>query len=490
ASYPLRGQMALLAFTYSCYMAVVAITAWEISAAVLFIRLGVLGVVAFIGCFMSHELMKSMLAQAESRAESERRAGLLANVARAARSVNNLETDRVLAEVVDCASSLGFEAANFAFFDESNHTYRVGYGVGLPEEYRDSVHPYSVGMPGMVRGRRATVIVDDYSSLPNAIPVLARAGFSSVIAAPVMAQGRMRAVLVSGTRSRTRIAPQVVEAFELLAALAGRALENAARFEDEQRTVERLAELDQLKSDFLSNVSHEIRTPLTVIAAAGSTLDRLHDRLPEETKHEILSRLNANVLALDGVISTLLDFSRLDAGKLAPEVESFDLGESVRAAAARLAPLFKEHALDEKTELGLTVMADRVLMDRVIENLVANAAKHTPFGTAVEISARREDGHVIVCVSDNGPGIPSGELAHLSERFFRGGHPDRRTTRGLGLGLALVSEILRLHSTSLEISSRAGTGSEFGFRLPFHPSFGVNGRARNGGARRAAAVGF
>jgi two-component system OmpR family sensor kinase len=114
---------------------------------------------------------------------------------------------------------------------------------------------------------------------------------------------------------------------------------------------------------------------------------------------------------------------------------------------------------------GLTVRADPLLLERVMENLLSNAAKHTPEGTAIEIAARVIDGAVEISVADEGPGIPEKELRYLGDRFFRGGDPNTRT-RGTGLGLAVVREILRLHDATLEIESREGRGSRFSFALP------------------------
>ena len=99
------------------------------------------------------------------------------------------------------------------------------------------------------------------------------------------------------------------------------------------------------------------------------------------------------------------------------------------------------------------------------ENLLTNAAKHTQPGTRVKLSARPMDGSVVVAVEDEGPGIPEEELAHVGERFFRGGEINTRK-RGLGLGLAIASEILELHGSQLEVDSEVGRGTRFSFRLP------------------------
>src|SRR5439155_4725122 len=153
----------------------------------------------------------------------------------------------------------------------------------------------------------------------------------------------------------------------------GAALYIARRFEDEHRSVERLAELDRLKSDFLSNVSHELRTPLTVIIGNGRTHSGSWRDLDDELKLELLGRLNANALSLNAIIATLLDFSRLEAGHVTPRTEPFDLGALLEATVGRLSSLFVQHVLTVEIGPGLQVLADAPLIDRVVENLLVNA---------------------------------------------------------------------------------------------------------------------
>jgi signal transduction histidine kinase len=121
------------------------------------------------------------------------------------------------------------------------------------------------------------------------------------------------------------------------------------------------------------------------------------------------------------------------------------------------------------------VMADASLIDRVVENLLSNASKHTRPGTEVRLEAKTEADMARVSVVDDGPGISPDDLRHLGERFFRGGDPNTRTTRGTGLGLALAKEVLRLHGTDLEVQSEIGRGSRFSFRLPLAPPLQVQG---------------
>lgn len=487
ASYPRRAQLCLLAFTSACYLGVQAVAAGDVDTAALFLRLAILATAAFLAGFLSRELGRQIGEHGETHTESARRAALLATVAGAARSINSLDSDLVLAGVVGSAISLGFDGANFAFFDEGMDTFRLGYAYGLPEDYvTAAAHPATAGMPGIVLERRETVVVADYQSHPRAAPRLREAGFEVAIGAPVWLQGRLVAVLCAGTTSDRHIGQEDVEAFELLAALAGRALENARAFEEERRTVERLAELDRLKQDFFATVSHELRTPLTVIKGTGLTLEKRWDSLRPEVALELVGRANDNVRTLESIITTLLDFSRLEAGKMPVNLETVDLRLVLRSAATRLSGLFREGALTTDFAEPLPVLADRTLLGRVAENLLTNAAKHTPPGTRVRLSAFREGASARVEVADGGPGIPPEELRRLGERFFRGGDVNTRRSRGLGLGLAFVREILELHGSALEVESAPGRGARFRFGLPLLADPALEGHPKDSGFARSS----
>jgi diguanylate cyclase (GGDEF)-like protein len=180
---------------------------------------------------------------ASARATSEHRAQLLRAVARAAGSISALDSDAVLAGVVDTLVGLGFEAANLCVFDDATDTYTVVQPRGLPETYATGPQPASRGMPALVRQHRSLVTLENYSDHALAVPELVFLGIRTAVAAPVWVQGRLAAALVAGS---TRVLParsEDLEAFELLAGQAGRALENAQRYEEERRAREVLTEV-------------------------------------------------------------------------------------------------------------------------------------------------------------------------------------------------------------------------------------------------------
>lgn len=419
---------------------------------------GIMGIIGLVAGVMAENLSRE-------REAADRRAFLVATVASVGRR-STLDPDEVLSTVMDACLHLGFEAGGIAVYDEASRTYGLVHGRNLPDEFLLTRHPITEGLVGQVHEERRTLTVAHYDTFSGTVPQLRGAGFKSVVASPVWSGGTLIAALAAGTRTDHRLEPEEVEAIELLAAQAGRALENAQRFEDERRTVERLGELDRMKRDFLSMVSHEIRTPLTAIEGLGLTLHESWDALEEQERRALLARMNANSATLHGIITSLLDFSRLEAGSLEAKTERLDLHDLLFAVAGRLETLVSEHVFSVDADPGLEVMGDPFLLDRVVENLVSNAAKHTPIGTRIEVAARPHATVAEISVTDTGPGISQHDLDHLGQKFYRGGDPNARPTKGIGLGLALIREILELHGTSLAVDSTLGEGSRFAFRLP------------------------
>ncbi|MGH2751192.1 MAG: ATP-binding protein [Actinomycetota bacterium] len=463
--YPLRYQLALLGATVVTYVAAVLVEESSARVGDLVFRLAVLSVAFAVGSFISSEFRRVIDAETQARAESERRAALFQTVAIAARDVGNLDPDEVIRTVVRAAQRLGFEAASISAVDHETETYASIYGLGLPDAYLTERFPFDMGGVGLCIRKGRTIVIDDYRKMKVPVPVLSKLGFRSVMATPIRLHGELRAVLVGGARERLRISDEEIEVFELLAAQASRALEIAEGFEQKSDALERMRELDRMKSDFISTVSHEIRTPLTAIEGFGATLERHYHELATEERVELLMRLNANSRVLHDIVTNLLDFSRIEEGKFAIELKPVILSQRVDALVSRLQPLLRDHEMAVQVSAEVLVEADPLLLDRVLENLLSNAAKYTAAGTRIWIEAHANGDGVSVVVGDEGPGIPGEELGRLGERFFRGGDPNDRRVRGAGLGLAFAKEVLELHGSSLQVASAAGEGTTFSFRL-------------------------
>jgi signal transduction histidine kinase len=464
--YPMRFQIGLLGVTIASYTFAVLIAPQPARPGDLVFRLAILCVAFAVDSLISSEFRQVIAAEVRARAESERRAALLKSVAEAARGIGNLKPNEVIRAVVHATESLGFEAANISSVDHETQTYVSIYGVGIPDEYRRTRYPFSMGGVGMCIREARTIVIDDYREMKIPIPMLSRLGFRSVMATPIWLRGELKAVLVAGAKETLRISDEEVEAFELLAAQASSTLEVAEGFEQKAEALERMQALDRMKNDFISTVSHEIRTPLTAIEGFGSTLERYYTQLGSKERMELLTRLNANSRVLHDIVTNLLDFSRIEEGKFSIDPKPVGLAHRVEALISRLQPLLREHVVAVEVDGELLVEADPMLLDRVLENLLSNAAKYTPSGCRLWIEGRLENDRVRIVVGDEGPGIPAEELERLGERFFRGGDPNDRRVRGAGLGLAFAKEVLELHGSALEVVSTQREGTQFSFTLP------------------------
>jgi signal transduction histidine kinase len=399
-------------------------------------------------------------ADAASRQEAELRAQLLASVLR----TNSLEPDAVLDAVTDGLCGLGFDAVTVRAVDPELETLRLVAGAGLDDLHLPPEVPIErAGLSGVVVQTGEPIVVDDYPRHPAAIGRARH--LAGVMAAPVGRAGEVRAV-VAGGRREGQLTDVQREAMLLLAEQAGRALDRADAYERDRRTVEQLRSLDARVQDFVSTVSHELRTPLTVIQGLGHTLARRWDDLDDARRTDLFIRIDANAERLATMVRSLLDTSALDKGRLVPQTEIIDVHTTVRRLLHRLATVTAAHPVDVDVDEGLEVEVDPGLFEHVLENLLTNVAKHTPQGTRARVAATPGPTSVLVEVSDDGPGIPEDDLPFVLDRFFRGGDPTRRTSPGLGLGLALANDIVAAHGSELHAVSGAGRGTVFRFEVP------------------------
>jgi signal transduction histidine kinase len=377
------------------------------------------------------------------------------------------QPDRVPAIAVRAAMELGCDGVSFRVLDDQQITHRTLESAGLAEDPRDTTS-LSAGMADLVLHRGETVaarLTPEEGEAPLPQP---SGDFVAAVASPIWIEGWIAAVLVGVVRADGRLTPHMVAAFGLLASQAGLTLDNAQRIEEGRQTAGRLEEGDRLKSEFLTTISHEMRTPLTVLMGNGLTLEQSWTELDEEGRLELLAGMNTNVRILDGMLTNLLDYARLEAGELWVSFEPFDISGMLRAVCERSEGAVGDRHLRTEIEDDLLASGDVVLIRRIVSHLLGNAAAHTPPGTTITASCHRRDGEVLVEIADDGPGIAEGDLPFLGERFFRAGDVNARP-KGLGLGLALALGILDLHGSKLVVENAADGGARFSFSLPRVP---------------------
>jgi signal transduction histidine kinase len=229
----------------------------------------------------------------------------------------------------------------------------------------------------------------------------------------------------------------------------------------------RLAELDRLKSDFVSMVSHELRTPLGLIKGYVGTLLRRDAPLDEATREEFLQVIDEETDRLTELVTNLLDMSRIEAGTLRIERRPIQLTRLLGDSAERLRAREPDRALYVDVPGGLpTVRADERRIAQVVDNLLTNAARYSPEATPITLDARAVNGGVEVRVVDQGIGIPPEKQDQVFEKFFRVDASDTRRFAGTGLGLAICRGIVQAHGGEIWVQSEPGHGSTFAFRLP------------------------
>ena len=257
---------------------------------------------------------------------------------------------------------------------------------------------------------------------------------------------------------------------DLVAGQITAAINNGDAYQQERRRAEALAEIDRAKTAFFSNISHEFRTPLTLML---SPLEEVLAKPPPQllADHRVLlTTAHRNGMRLLKLVNTLLDFSRIEAGRVTASYEPVDLS----ALTAELASNFRS-ALDraglrlaiDARPLPGPVHVDRDMWEKIVLNLLSNAFKFTFEGEiAVTVRASADGEHADVEVRDTGTGIAPGELPHVFERFRRVEGARGRSFEGSGIGLALVQELVTLHGGSIRVESEIGRGSVFTVSIP------------------------
>ena len=297
---------------------------------------------------------------------------------------------------------------------------------------------------------------------------IGRAQVSRAVALPIARPGEDRpaGVVVAGLSPRLLFDESYRGFLDLVADQIATAVANVRALQETRARAEALAELDRAKTAFFSNVSHEFRTPLTLLLAPLDDLLR-HD-LPDAS-HGLAGIAHRNALRLLKLVNTLLEFSRIEWGRIEAVYEAVslsaltaELASAFRSAVERAGLRFEIDA----PELDEPVYIDREMWEKVVFNLLSNALKFT-FDGSIKVRVRRDGAQAVVEVADTGTGIPAAELTNVFTRFHRIRGARGRSEEGTGIGLALVQELVRLHGGAVSVESAEGKGSRFTIRVPF-----------------------
>lgn len=285
---------------------------------------------------------------------------------------------------------------------------------------------------------------------------------------PIVAPGVLKPTgfLVGGLSPRRIIDADYRSFFDLIAGHVGTAIANARAYQEERKRAEALAEIDRAKTAFFSNVSHEFRTPLTLMLGPLEEALHVESLLPDV--RERLDVAHRNSVRLLKLVNTLLDFSRIEAGRIEAVYEPVDLCTLTEELASVFRSAIESAGIRlvvQCATLKNPVYVDRAMWEKIVFNLLSNAFKFT-FEGEIKLTLQEAGSQVVLAVSDTGTGIPEAELQHLFERFHRVKGARGRSYEGSGIGLALVQELVKLHGGTVSVSSELEHGSTFTVTMP------------------------
>ncbi len=411
----------------------------------------------------------------------ERRLGLLRELAaRATEGRTADEACSIAAEILGhCPKDLPFSA--MYLLDNEGKVARLAGAAGVEKD--NAAVPASIELAEnsdvgwspfaqLALRQNSIAVVDGLSSRLSDVP---RGPWPDppntgvIVPIPSAKAGDLRGFLIHGVSARLSLDDNYRTFFQLIAAQIATAISNAEAYEAERRRAEALAEIDRAKTAFFSNVSHEFRTPLTLmLGPLQDLLSRNDAQLSSNAKHQ-LELVNRNGARLLRLVNTLLDFSRIEAGRVHAFYQATDLG----AYTAELASVFR--SATEKAGLRLTVdcrdlrepvYVDRDMWEKIVLNLISNAFKFT-FDGEIAVTIDRVGDIAELRVRDTGVGIPAEAMPKLFERFHRVSNTRSRTHEGSGIGLALVQELIKLHGGAIQVESTVDQGTTFIITLPF-----------------------
>ena len=319
----------------------------------------------------------------------------------------------------------------------------------------------------VVASGRATTLIDDVDRRIGSVICMPEVTPSRAFALPISGLGgeRLAGILIAGVNPM-RPLEESRSFHELIASQLETSISNARAKQHARERAQALADLDRAKTLFFSNISHELRTPLTLL------LGPLHDVLGhgaiDRSDRELLEIAHRGGRRLLKLVNSLLEFSRIEAGRIEAAYEPADLAILTTDLASVFRSAFERAGVALQIDcppLPEPVFVDCDMWEKIVLNLVSNAFKFT-FAGRVGVRLRALAAHVELEVADTGCGVAADDLPKLFERFFRGRPPQSRTHEGSGIGLSLVHELVKLHGGSVEACSEIGRGTTFTVRIP------------------------
>lgn len=289
-------------------------------------------------------------------------------------------------------------------------------------------------------------------------------GLRSLVAVPLCADGVPFGSLILCFPETGAMSEEDLDLLEVYADQAALVILRAQAYEREKTAAEQIQEADRLKTEFLAMVSHELRTPLTSVKGWVDTVLLRWDRFDDDRRRQLLSRASTNADELTRLVDQLLDFSKIEAGRVELRPQVLPLRSAIEGITNDLLPALGDRELILDIN-GTSAVADVNAFNHILVNLLTNAIKFSPAGSAVTVSTEEQGDEVVVAVTDEGCGIPAEDLDRVFERFYQSAGPVM-SRRGTGIGLAIAYRFVDLHGGRIWVESTVGEGSTFFFTLP------------------------
>jgi signal transduction histidine kinase len=395
---------------------------------------------------------------------------------------STLDLQTVLSTIVGHAVQLSATSGGIIYeYDEAKQEFHLRASQRMEDEAVEALRATPVrpgqGATGQAATTRAPVQVPNIleqreSTATSVRPILARLGYRSVLAVPLLREGRILGALTVWRKETGSFSPEVVNLLQTFATQSALAIQNARLFREIEDKSRQIEAANRHKSEFLANMSHELRTPLNAIIGFSEVLgERMFGELNEkqaEYTDDILSS-GRHLLSL---INEILDLSKVEAGRMELELVKFDLPLAIDNARTFVRERATKHGINLEVSVDERLgeyLGDERKIKQILLNLLSNAVKFTPEGGRIGIKARQADGSIEISVSDTGIGIAPEDQPKIFEEFRQVGTDYAHKTEGTGLGLTLAKKFVELHGGKIWVESEVGKGSTFTFTLPEKP---------------------
>jgi signal transduction histidine kinase/HAMP domain-containing protein len=420
-------------------------------------------------------LFQELQARTRELARSVEELKALGDVGQAVSSTLDLQT--VLTTVVARAVELSATEGGVIYeYDEHDREFHLTASHHMHEELNQALQAEPIhlgeGAVGQAAATRAPVQISDTLdergyAVTRLRPILARLGYRSLLAVPLLREEQIVGGLVVWRRESGAFSDAVINLLQTFAAQSVLAIQNARLFREIEEKGRQLEAANRHKTEFLSRVSHDLRTPLNAIIGFTRLVLRKAEQLPDLQRANLQKVLISSEHLLN-LINSLLDLAKIEAGRMEVFVESFEVGEIINLAASTVEPLLKDGRVRLVRDIasGLShVKTDRDKLKQILLNLLGNAAKFTEQGE-IRVSASQDNGALKLAVADTGIGMTQESLAHIFDEFRQAEKSTASKYGGTGLGLAIVKKLTNLLGGEIAVESEEGKGSKFTITLP------------------------